>query len=82
VDKERVARLYSIGLLALNLVAMNVKLRYLIWMNVYKNVPRGMANQSPGSFVEKTDNFLPSRKWLKFFKFYLEVGLECAIFMG
>jgi hypothetical protein len=38
--------------------------------------------QSPGSSVKKMDNFLDSRRWLGIFKFYMEMGLESANFIG
>jgi len=50
----------------------------------FANVPPApaWANHSPGSYVEKLDNFLASRRWLGFFKFCPEVGLESAYFIG
>jgi hypothetical protein len=38
--------------------------------------------QSPRSSVEKMDNFLASRRWLGFFNFYPEMGLESEKLIG
>jgi hypothetical protein len=39
-------------------------------------------NQSPGSSLDKMNNFLASRRWLGIFKIYPEVGLDSANFTG
>lgn len=36
------------------------------------------TKQSPGSSIEKMNNFLASRRWLKIFNFNPEVGLDIS----
>ena len=60
-------------------IELELDIKVTISVDVY--VPLS-GDQSPGSSVEKTANRRAFWRWLGFFNFYTEVGLESAKFIS